>query len=82
MAASGIFGLFCRRFRAPSCAIIFARRSGRLCRASRERGPAFINTCARIASRIKDGARNMAHVITEPCIGTKDTACVEVCPVD
>ena len=24
----------------------------------------------------------MAHVITEPCIGTKDTACVEVCPVD
>lgn len=26
--------------------------------------------------------RAMAHVITEPCIGTKDTACVEVCPVD
>ena len=24
----------------------------------------------------------MAHVITEPCIGTKDTACVEVCPVE
>lgn len=24
----------------------------------------------------------MAHIITEPCIGTKDTACVEVCPVD
>lgn len=24
----------------------------------------------------------MAHVITEPCIGTKDTACVSVCPVD
>ena len=24
----------------------------------------------------------MAHVIAEPCIGTKDTACVEVCPVD
>ncbi|MFZ4795152.1 MAG: 4Fe-4S dicluster domain-containing protein [Blastocatellia bacterium] len=22
------------------------------------------------------------YVITEPCIGTKDTACVEVCPVD
>ncbi len=24
----------------------------------------------------------MAYVIAEPCIGTKDTACVEVCPVD
>ena len=24
----------------------------------------------------------MTHVIAEPCIGTKDTACVEVCPVD
>lgn len=24
----------------------------------------------------------MAHVITEPCIGTKQTACVDVCPVD
>lgn len=24
----------------------------------------------------------MAYVITEPCIGTKDAACVEVCPVD
>jgi len=24
----------------------------------------------------------MAYIITEPCIGTKDTACVDVCPVD
>jgi NAD-dependent dihydropyrimidine dehydrogenase PreA subunit len=24
----------------------------------------------------------MAYVITEPCIGTKDTACVDACPVD
>ena len=24
----------------------------------------------------------MAYVIAEPCIGTKDTACVTVCPVD
>jgi ferredoxin len=24
----------------------------------------------------------MAYTITEPCIGTKDTACVDVCPVD
>jgi len=24
----------------------------------------------------------MSHWIAEPCIGTKDTACVTVCPVD
>lgn len=24
----------------------------------------------------------MAHIITQPCIGTKDMSCVEVCPVD
>lgn len=24
----------------------------------------------------------MAYIITDPCIETKDTACVEVCPVD
>ncbi|MAC67151.1 MAG: ferredoxin [Proteobacteria bacterium] len=24
----------------------------------------------------------MAHIIAEPCVGTKDTACVEVCPVE
>ena len=24
----------------------------------------------------------MAHVIAEPCIGTKNTACVAVCPTD
>lgn len=24
----------------------------------------------------------LPHVIAEPCIGTKDTSCVDVCPVD
>lgn len=24
----------------------------------------------------------MTYVITEPCIGTKDQSCVEVCPVE
>ena len=24
----------------------------------------------------------MAYIITEPCIGTKDTACVAVCPME
>jgi ferredoxin len=26
--------------------------------------------------------RPVAYIICEPCIGTKDTACVDVCPVD
>src|SRR4249920_3182769 len=25
---------------------------------------------------------SMPFIITDPCIGTKDTACVDVCPVD
>ena len=24
----------------------------------------------------------MTYIIAEPCIGVKDTACVDVCPVD
>src|SRR5687768_11531489 len=28
------------------------------------------------------GATRMAYVIAQPCIGTKDASCVEVCPVD
>lgn len=24
----------------------------------------------------------MTHIIAEPCIGTKDTSCIDVCPVD
>ncbi|MEE8169983.1 MAG: 4Fe-4S binding protein [Phycisphaerae bacterium] len=24
----------------------------------------------------------MTHIITEPCIATKDTSCVAICPVD
>jgi NAD-dependent dihydropyrimidine dehydrogenase PreA subunit len=33
------------------------------------------------AQHVEEKAR-MAYVIAEPCIGTKDTACVDVCPVD
>jgi NAD-dependent dihydropyrimidine dehydrogenase PreA subunit len=46
--------------------------------------PARLNLCpARLNPDIK--RRNelfMAYVIAEPCIGTKDNSCVEVCPVD
>jgi ferredoxin len=35
------------------------------------------------AGRAMEGATAMGmYIIAEPCIGTKDTACVEVCPVD
>jgi ferredoxin len=30
----------------------------------------------------KRNPTEMAYVIAEPCIGTKDNSCVEVCPVD
>jgi amidase len=33
-------------------------------------------------SRVGRHQRSMAYVIAEPCIGTKDNSCVEVCPVD
>jgi ferredoxin len=29
-----------------------------------------------------ESKEHMAYVIAEPCIGTKDNSCVEVCPVD
>jgi ferredoxin len=51
------------------------------------------NNAASIASQVVrptfGGAINpsimntyVAYIICEPCIGTKDTACVDVCPVD
>ena len=30
----------------------------------------------------QEGDLQMAYVIAEPCIGTKDSACVDACPVD
>ncbi len=30
----------------------------------------------------EDGGQKMAYIIAEPCIGIKDTACVDACPVD
>src|SRR5579885_3798691 len=50
-----------------------------------------MHTSRRRATRIPSGLGhvlrwlfpdNMAYVIAEPCIGTKDTACVDACPVD
>ena len=30
----------------------------------------------------QSGRFGVAYIIAEPCIGTKDASCVEVCPVD
>jgi len=30
----------------------------------------------------KEDSKGMTYVITKPCIDVKDTACVDVCPVD
>ena len=35
-----------------------------------------------ISSSRQPGGVSMPFVITDPCIGTKDTSCVDVCPVD
>jgi ferredoxin len=35
-----------------------------------------------LAAPEKERLDYMAYVIAEPCIGTKDNSCVEVCPVD
>jgi NAD-dependent dihydropyrimidine dehydrogenase PreA subunit len=39
-----------------------------------------------LAKGIRPGSSHkgnvMAYIITEPCIGTKDKSCVDVCPVD
>src|SRR4028118_714851 len=32
--------------------------------------------------KVYERRSQMTYVITEPCIGTKDQSCVEVCPVD
>jgi NAD-dependent dihydropyrimidine dehydrogenase PreA subunit len=48
--------------------------------------PSLDLTVERRSSKIKVNSQEieplMAYVIAEPCIGTKDTACVDACPVD
>jgi NAD-dependent dihydropyrimidine dehydrogenase PreA subunit len=50
-------------------------------------GPARVVPRPRIAERHRRSERHlgedsMPYIIAEPCIGVKDKACVEVCPVD
>ena len=51
----------------------------------RHRASQPLGSCATISvERVQSPRRieEMAYVIAEPCIGTKDTACVDACPVD
>jgi NAD-dependent dihydropyrimidine dehydrogenase PreA subunit len=47
-----------------------------------ERRLAGIKPLKRARREVSERRRVMTYVITEPCIGTKDQSCVEVCPVD
>jgi ferredoxin len=52
-------------------------------RGPRSPGPAlWQNAASNPAVEPHEETPFMAYVITEPCIGTKDNSCVEVCPVD
>jgi NAD-dependent dihydropyrimidine dehydrogenase PreA subunit len=42
----------------------------------------FVAGIRLLANRVHREEVVMTYVITEPCIGTKDQSCVEVCPVD
>ena len=44
----------------------------------------LLGSCATISVESFRSLENseMAYIVAEPCIGTKDTACVDACPVD
>jgi NAD-dependent dihydropyrimidine dehydrogenase PreA subunit len=58
-----------------------AKRSGCEFQAASGNKSHFIPVAA-VRRLLSDLEQTMAHVIAQPCIGTKDTSCVEVCPVD
>jgi NAD-dependent dihydropyrimidine dehydrogenase PreA subunit len=53
-------------------------------RSARRKSPSRYNVgypTRRTGLELRSG-ETMAYVIAEPCIGTKDTACIDACPVD
>ena len=48
-------------------------------RATRATGRDILAACTSITG---EDELTLAYIICEPCVGTKDTACVDVCPVD
>src|SRR5258708_12582063 len=45
-------------------------------------GNTLPSTATEARATRKEGNGTMPYVITQPCIGSKDASCVEVCPVD
>jgi ferredoxin len=41
-----------------------------------------IECCGFVVRKLVEREISMTYIITEPCIGTKDTACIDSCPVD
>jgi ferredoxin len=63
-------------------ALIYIKRARPAVEYDGESGAAvrYVRPSPRLASRkVVDG---VVYIITEPCIGTKDKSCVDVCPVD
>jgi ferredoxin len=61
-----------------------ARKSAISTRSARQKPRPRYNEAyphARLLFGVRSGEQ-MAYVIAEPCIGTKDTACIDACPVD
>lgn len=42
----------------------------------------FVPGVAQTHTKPTEGKAAMTYIITEPCVGVKDAACVDVCPVD
>src|SRR3954463_8056576 len=49
---------------------------------TRARLPLAMRRCHPLSTLNTDIITPVAYIICEPCVGTKDTACVDVCPVD
>ena len=54
--------------------------SGKLWSHALDEGGLILNNSCRGPPR--DGGNTLPHIIAEPCIGTKDASCVDVCPVE
>src|SRR5687767_7663982 len=79
----------CRRPRSPSIREVIATTAESNPGVAASRVPLQIESPPLAArhlraclNRDKEHHQQMAYVIAEPCIGTKDNSCVEVCPVD
>jgi ferredoxin len=70
-----------------SCAVVAANVTHAMAMASaavRAKLRAILFGCKPGARRVLGDTEEsgVAYIICEPCVGTKDTACVDVCPVD